>query len=500
MVILILAITGVLLLAYGNQSVIVNSRTGAEQLITDSQVNREALTKAQELLEQEQSLARKDFNLVNAATSTDGFFQESLSVKQTDFFTKEVTATVGWLAYPNRNLSVNLSAKITNFQNAVGGNTCNSSPSGDWSHPQIASSSLASLIGDVSGTYTISDLDAYQGKLYVTASDTATKTAPTIFIFNISSTTPSISLVPGGKLDNATSTKTGLNAIAVAGNYAYVANANAPDFSSCSQGPSCAQLQVVDISNPAAPFVAANYKISDVTGVGGVGNSIFYRDGYVYLGLSQTGGGPEFNIIDVHKPLFLSAFSRVGKFAVGKQLNAVFAKGNYAYLAIATNTGKELKSLDISNVYSPQPMGSFDGHDSGNVTYAHGKSLYPVGDTLYFGRTLDNAADDFYFLDISNPATSTYSSLGSINLQDSGSDTSLDGLVVRSNLAFLVTKKQLQIWDLASSSSPSLLKASALPASGNPVEPSIDCESNYLYVGSNDSSGNGYISIISPGP
>jgi hypothetical protein len=36
-----------------------------------------------------------------------------------------------------------------------------------------------------------------------------------------------------------------------------------------------------------------------------------------------------------------------------------------------------------------------------------------------------------------------------------------------------------------------------LPASGSSVyEPVLDCEGNYFFVGSNDTSGNGYISVI----
>ena len=97
-------------------------------------------------------------------------------------------------------------------------------------------------------------------------------------------------------IDNDIKVNSGLMAVAVAsstsGSYAYVASA-----SSFARG----QLQIIDISNPASPAVVATYTIpTSVVSTAGSGNAIFYKDGYVYLGLTKTSAdGSEFNIIDV---------------------------------------------------------------------------------------------------------------------------------------------------------------------------------------------------------
>ena len=126
MTILIMVISAVILVSFGSQS-----------LLIDSQTNAEALNITQKRLEEQQALARKDFKLVNSTPQIqldptgycrEGFIREKDnfgnydiycyrvdvklwkdSVTQiTDFFTKEVMATVYWKAEHNRELQVKL--------------------------------------------------------------------------------------------------------------------------------------------------------------------------------------------------------------------------------------------------------------------------------------------------------------------------------------------------------------------------------------------------------
>lgn len=507
MFILIIALVAVMLVSFGNQS-----------LLVDSQTDGEALNQAQGLLEKEQALARQDFKLVvptSAVVTLPGSnlpYTETVAVAtQPDFFTKDVTATVTWPGDHNRTEHVSLSAVVTNFNNAVGGDTCDSviGSSEDWTHPKTvnATTDFGQLIGDTVNTYPITDLDAYQGRLYVTVGGTVNKTDPTFFVFNTSNPANPQLL---GKIDNNTSAATGgLNAVAVATSttqsYAYVASGYAPNFSTCTQGTNCAQLQIINISNPSNLSIT-NYKIPNVTGTTGVGNSIFYSNGYIYLGLASTGGnGPEFQVIDVHNP---TSPAQAGFWpptgSMGAGINAIYVKDGYAYLAHPASAAynEQVTVLDISNPASPKRVAGFyyNGSSGGN-----GKTLDLVGNNLYLGRTASNISGspdsipEFYILDDTNPTALPATFLGSLPLTTTGD--SINQVIVRDFLTFFVTNSQLQIWR---TDNPSNLTSYAapvtLPYSGSSYEPSMDCEGNYLYISSNNASNKGALSVITSGP
>ncbi|MCX6759555.1 MAG: hypothetical protein NT012_03275 [Candidatus Nealsonbacteria bacterium] len=516
MAILIMVISAVILVSFGSQSMLI-----------DSQTNSEALNKAQELLEEVQALARKDYKLVNpVATITDGIYQKKIDVEtQPDFFTKKVTATVSWLGEHNRNLNVQLSALVTNFNNAVGGDTCDSvlrdntgATNADvWKTPQVKNSitDFAQLAG-VSGIYPITDIDAYKGKLYITTNNSS-ENQSTFFVFDITDPTNPV-LDHGGtdKIDNDSDNNSGLNAVAVAENasgngkiYAFVANAS---------GVSVGQLQIIEVS-VSPPQVVATYPMPGVTSTSssqGVGNSIFYKDGFVYLGLKATGpgNGPEFHIIDMHdflaNPTNPNLIHYADSYSIGDDINAIYVKGNYAYLA--TSDSQELIVLNVSNptdISTGSPVWGYDAAGGGN-----GKSLYLVGDTLSLGRTFPSSGPEFYILNNTDPTNipvnnpdppSPYPYTQSIG-------SSVDGLVVRAgldtvvpstlhNLAFFLTSSNFQLWDITNLSaitqwSPTFLN---LPGSGSSsFEPVLDCEGNIFFVGSNNSEDHGYLSVIAP--
>jgi len=483
MVILILTLSAVTMVSFGSQS-----------LLIDSQTNAEAVSLAQELLENEQALARQDFNLVNPVPLTaEDIYQKKVDVvTQADHLTKLVTVTITWVGEPKRDLSTSLSTLVTNFDNAEGGDTADSvlTPSGDaWKNPQIKNSvnDFGQLVGDVSSSYTLTDADAYQGKLYVSAGQTTHKTDPTFFIFDITNPVSPF-LISGGQLDNAIDTTAGLNALVTDGRYVYAASATSSNFSICSQSSGCAQLQVFDVQNPSSPHLEANYKIPGVTGSGGqaVGKSIFYKSGYIYLGLTKTGAGPEFNIIDVRNP---SNPMLVGGYNVGDSVNSIFIKGRYAFVSKAG--GHELLVLNISNPASPTLAGKFD------TTSGDSQSVALVGDTLYLGTVspakflvLNNS--DPSDLQINNPCPA-----------EQGISGGLKGLITRDYLTFVLSDSDLQVWKIDLKASPWQISQwaaapLALPSSGGLVGPSFDGEGNYFFVVSNDSGNSGHLFVIAP--
>ncbi len=629
----------------------------SQSVSVDTETSVEALTLARGALESEQSLARKDFKLVVATTSTAVItrtpYTTTVTVAQIDLFTKKVTATVAWPGTYGRNPSTSLTVLITNFANAVGGDTCStvfSNPGGatGWKMPIVTNAKLATIVGDnAAAAYPITDMDAYQGRLYVSIATSSTSVGPmnpstaivdtsvgtstwanaanvevndasyatsllasgqtsnyleaTGFGFSIppgatilgitadierkgsSSTnfikdnevrivrddgtfgsqnkansvnwptsesyhssggpsdtwgenwTPAMvnsvnfgvvisAMASGGTVNRTASVDTirltvyytkqlyildisnpanptylgglatntltgGMNAVAVAtssaGNYAYVATDSSTNIN---------QLQIIDVTDPSAPFVKSTFPAFSGSGMGkGVGTSIFYKDGYVYEGLTTGASGPEFNIIDVSNPA-LAVWK--GGYAIGKNVNAIIVKDGYAYLS-TNDTGKELVILNVTNPASPTLVGIYNA--TPDVTnFGYGRALYTVGDTLYLGRSYIANAPEFSILNTTNTASPAL-----IATKDVGPNVSnpfsLNGIVVRDSLAFLLlgsgTKGgSLQIINATSTAT---VVSTTFPGGGTGVGgTALDCEGNYLYAASVDSSGEGYITSV----
>lgn len=499
-----LTMTAVIMVTFGNQSISV-----------DTQTNNEAIYKTGAMLEKARADSRFDFNVVNPSTATDVSgtltYTKTLAVTQVDLFTKRVDSTVSWQE-AGRTLHVLLSTLLTNPQAVGGGDTCSSVLLGDWTHPQKAEYELgADILHDTSSGFPITSIATYKHKMYVTVHNTNGNNSGTFFVLDI--TNPSDKPILLGQLDNNPAVGDGLNSVALDdGHYAYVTNAHTTDFSTCNNNSgtnkSCGQMQVIDISNPALPGspVKYTYKVPGVTSKNGngIGKSIFYKNGIIYLGLAKA-TGPEFNIIDVGgggtpgasptnpKPL--------GSYSIGSGINAIYVKGKYAY--VASPDSQELKVFDVSDLMNPTPVGGYNAPGGGGPINGHGKSLYLVGNTLYLGRTLISG-DELYALNNTNPA-SNLPMLWSKNIQDSDdgvppapNDTSINGLLIRDYLAFLITDSEFQIWridnpaNIVRYATPLLLP----PGSGNLQGTASDCEGNYIFVGSLGSNDKGYISVI----
>lgn len=503
---------------------------GTQTFLVSSQIDAEAMNEAQRLLEQEQAEGRKDFNLVNStATTTDstGFYSEAVYVRivndaSLSYLTKEVKAVIAWRNVRGATSTLELTTLISNFDTPVGNSTCESTLTGDWAHPAIESTiDFSSLGGVPAGTYTISDVDAYRGKLYVTASKTSVATDPTFFIFDITNTASPTLLA---KIDNEVSGGTvtaGLNAVRVSEDpttgkrYAYTANANPANYATCNPvtKTNCGEIGVIDVSTPLSSgwsprmtnLMFASSSVPSVTGTWS-GNSLYYRNGYLFVGLAKAGGtGPEFHMVDVHLPSAMIsaplsgshiASTTVGSFTVAHDVNAIAMRGTYAYLT--TPDTQELKVLDLTNPTTPSLVSGYDAASgSGN-----GKSLYLIGNTLYLGKTTGNGGD-FVILDITNPTSVQASNVNPPGVDvDIPTSNSVDGVLVGDYqarpLAFVLTNSDLRIFDIKVPAAITTWGTLTLPASGNVTEPSLDCEGNRLYISSNDSSGKGYVYVVKP--
>jgi type II secretory pathway pseudopilin PulG len=499
--ILIMSMTAVILVVFSNQSASI-----------DTQTNEEAVYKAQALLEQARALSRDDFSsVVSIAPTQDGIYQKTLDVTSIDSSTKKIVSTVTWTT-AGRTLSVNYTTLLTS---PITGAFCNPTPAGDWKNPQHWDFSATGLVpGNQSNGLGVADLKVYKKNLYLSAY-TPMNNDYTFIAFSLPTGDPSVAPTFLGGVDTNPNSTDGINAEAIAplgsNIYAYLASAHTANFATCTQGASCSQLQIVDATSPITsgwnPTIKS-FKVPGVTGSGGqgIGKSIYYEGGYVYLGLTKTLVGPEFDIIDVHDPLnpFL-----VGSYPVGRTVNSIYIQGNYAYLATTDNT-KELIVLDISNKSAPSAVGSFNStlNDAVGNTSGLGNSIFISGSAAYLGRTysLSNNDPEFYILNSTNPAT-TLPVLGSKDIGTSGNADSVNSIVVRNSLAFLITNKQFQVWDISNTSNiqpwtsdgttNTFLSLSAVGGSGT----TFNCSNNYFYTAIATSQGNNkdYISVIGPG-
>ncbi|MBI3630783.1 MAG: hypothetical protein HY221_00385, partial [Candidatus Sungbacteria bacterium] len=517
MVIALMVMSGVLVVSFGNQSTILNGQTNAE-----------AVTIGQQLLEQTQANAKSNFSsLTNGNTSgsvASGPLSYSTKVtiaSYTDPVTcidstlcKMVSAFVYWLGDHGQQLSVTLTTLVTNPSAAA---QCSPTLTGDWTQPKhheyVPSADPA--LGNNSNGLGLADVEAYHQRLYAVAS-TSPNTAYTFLIFDLPSNPAQDPIYRGG-LDNAPTTIDGLNAITVSGNYAYAASAHSANFGTCvnvsGTNKSCGQLQVIDVSDPTLPAIPDpikyTYKLPGVTGSSGqsIGKSIFYYKGYIYLGLVNTGGhGPEFNIIDVGgggasptAPVWRGGYS------VGRTVNAIYVKDDYAYLATDDNVSgnKQLLVLNVNDKANPHlntpPVGGF--FTVSGVGYGFAVNVFD--NKVYFGRSYSNASiPNFYILDDSNPA-SYPNPLPLADPQSSkivGTADSVDGLATRGSsssllLSFLLTNKEFQIWNVTNPGSitsytSALSLAGFTNGNGTGSGTALNCSGNYFYVALTSPQGN----------
>lgn len=169
----------VLLLAFSATMMLLPSVQNAS---IDTEVAVEAMNIAKRSVEEQQALARKDFKLVVATTTNETLgpltYQKQISAVSTDYFTKEVTVLLTWGGMFNRAQSITLKGIVSNFEDMMSGDTCDSLLSASWTTPQKTDVVFGTLVNDSTGSYPISDIDVFRQKAYVTVSGSAQTIGP----------------------------------------------------------------------------------------------------------------------------------------------------------------------------------------------------------------------------------------------------------------------------------------------------------------------------------
>ncbi len=414
--------------------------SSSQSLLADTQESNRAVNLARQSIENSIAFAKNDFGGLVSSSSTQGEFLKEIIVENVDANKKKITSRVSWSTDPLRIQKIELTTIVTNWQvnQATGGDTSGGGVTGDWKNP----TTFGSI--DLGPGESATGLDVINKIIYMsaTASD---RTKPDFFIINA---TDGRNPYLVSKID----TGPGLNAVDAVQNYAYVANSDTN-----------AQLQVIDMNNPAAPYVLASFKLPGVSGSGAMGQSLFFYNNKIYIG-TKAASGPEFHVVDVSNP---AAPSEFGSYEVGADVNDIFVSGTTAYLATSDDS-KELLILDVSDPAHIAQLGSFNA--SGNDD---GKSIYISGAKAYLGRA--GGTSDFIIIDVSNSSSPTQ--LGIANL----GNVSVNGIYVTDYLAFLATSdtnKEFQAWNISTSSAPSLWSSYNFPNVGT----GIDYEDNFVYV------------------
>lgn len=377
LVVIILAISSVIVVSFGNQS-----------LSVDAALNNLALLKAREDLEDARADARENWAGVISGSQTDGQFTRNIIVENVNNYEKNVTARVSWQTDPLRPQKVELTTILTDWETSFsegGGEGL----IGDWHNPRTAGT--IDLGPGNEGT----DLAVKDYTVYVTAkaSDDKKYDFYSIDVTNVDAPVKLASIDTGK----------GLNAIALMESYAYVVNND-----------SVSQLQVINISTPNSPSLATQIPLQNNTQSA---ISVFALDDYAYVG-SAVSTGKEFQIFNVSNP---ASPTFAGSVEIGANVNDIYVYRNRAYLATG-RTDAEIIIFNISTPSSPQQIATL------NSSSTPGLSVFANS----FNKFFAGIGNNFQIIDSSN-----LSSLTVKGAFDAGG--SVNDLCVRNYLAFLAT-------------------------------------------------------------
>ena len=274
---------------------------------------------------------------------------------------------------------------------------------------------------------------------------TANNSSNTISVIDISNPAVPVQIA-------TTSVGAGPRSIYVSGRYAYTANNTSGTIS------------VIDISNPALPRHVAT------TSVGTGPHSIYVSGRYAYVVNAST---DNMSVVDISNPL---APVQIATAAVGNNPKDIFVSGRYAYV---TNVSAGTMSIvDISNPSLPSQVSTVTiGIGSPNNTP---QSIYVSGRYAYVGATGAGVPGILSIIDISNAASPVQ-----IATTSAGNDP--DSLFVSGRYVYAVNSadKTLMVFDVSSSSAPTLVKTAAISATAPSF---IFVSGRYAYVA--DSTGN----------
>lgn len=318
--------------------------------------------------------------------------------------TKKITSQVTWNFSPTRQNKVSLSTYFTFWEAPVcswgeGGNLISS-------YNKVGNSDATDVF--IKGDYA-----------YLVSKDSFL-TRPEFFIIDISDR-------ENPTLKGSLNIWSDVNAVFVKDNFAYLATNNL-----------FAEFIVVDISNPASPFIKAWETIFGWQNA----TDVFVEGDYAYLVTKKNSlwGGTEFNIFDISEP---GDIEREGGLELSVDVNGVFVKGNHAYLATSDDS-KELIVVNITNKSAPFEEGSYN-----TDSHADANGLFVEDSMVYLATAEDGGRPEFYILDASD--LQNISLVGSFDVGNH-----VNGVFVEEEKAYLANHKPDEQFIILDISNPEL--------------------------------------------
>lgn len=420
MAILVTALSAVIMVVFGNQTVTV-----------DSEVNNAGLLKANEYIEEARASGAFDFNSLAYSSASDDIYSKELMVTEINPCRKNGIASISWATDPARPLRIELETIFTNPSEAValGGDCGPEPPVSDWDNLNCAEADFDFSPAGLKSTGI--DLINRNGEKYVLLTAEGSSEKDDLWVINVS---------PASWPTLVSSVNTGptLNDVDGVGNYAFAANDDSSN-----------QLQVIDISDLSNPVVVAQETLPGVGASYPEGRKIFYHNSRVYIGTWETAGN-EFHVFDVSDPVNPA---HLGSRQINHSIQDIFVRNEViggttrtiAYLAVSvtSSTASELIVLDVTAPSAITQAGTFNAP---GIQY--GTAVYALGNRLYLGRET-GGGHELFVLDVSDHGAIV--SLGSAEMDLNPSTAAVRGIIVSGGLAFIATtdaNSGFQVWDV----------------------------------------------------
>lgn len=422
MAIMTVSMTAVIMVAFGNQSIAI-----------DTELAQRGLYLAQKRLEETGASLKNGFDSVSSeltASAYNAIYDTQVEITDISECVKRIDSKAFWNR-DLRSLSNNLSMNVADTGiSAALGHDCATEEIFGWEAPKFYENPEVIHPGSTANDVDVIDND--KGVFAIIGSN-KNGTHETLWIVDV--TDPD-----NPEQIGAFDTDDDIYAVDayVEDNFVYVYTATAS---------TTAQLQVFSVdftSYPSNDPVIDMIAQAQLTGVGGsepAGRSVMYYQNKVYVGNRRT-AGPEFHIFNNPSP---ASLTYINGLELNHSVNDIGIRNNRAYLAATAQTaqGCELIVIDVSNPASlintctpASTSGLMNYRAPGNFG---GTQVEVLSNKVYLGRQRANTDGDFYILDSSNP--NTIASLGSINL-NLNSNTEVTGLKINGNLAFIATSDQ----------------------------------------------------------
>ena len=305
------------------------------------------------------------------------------------------------------------------------------------------------------------DIEVRNSIAYVTA-DSSIQSQSDLFIIDTN-------IIENPYIISAINTGPGLSSVAVAGPYIYAANTS-----------SMSQLQIIDIHDRRFPRIISQLKLPfpQATTTAPKASSIYYKNGYIYLGTSKWDGA-EFHSIDVRDPLNPKV---IGSFETNTLVNDIHIYNDIAYLATSDET--QMRMLDILD---KENMHSIHIFSSGGWQVQQGKVIDYFEGILGLGRTVGGVNQ------ITNHEVFIFSTSTDYLMQFSKDiPGGIYGMLIRMPFIYVLTHAPLsefQVWDSTMSK-----KIYEISLNSKPV--AMTCDWSRLYFATGDDGGLSVLNIM----